>query len=131
MNLYLTNPFAEAYVTHTVSDEHFVRYFSPVLVASAGPILQQGNVVVKGTQGSGKSMLLRLLDPEIRISYFQIDPEQKNPATRYPVAENLRNFISTRVDLNKSGLLDISSTLPEKPTSSDISDLLKSFTGIP
>lgn len=127
MNPYLTNPFAESYVTHTVSDENFVRFFSPVMVASAGSILQQGNVVVKGTQGSGKSMLLRLLDPEVRIAYFQIDPEEKSPITRYPISQNLRNFISTRVDLNKSGLLDIANTLPEKPTAADIADLTKSF----
>lgn len=127
MNAYLSNPFTEAYVTHTVSDEHFVRFFSPVLVASAGAILQPGNVVVKGTLGSGKSMLLRLLEPEIRIAYFKVDPQEKSPDTRYPVPSELRNFISTRVDLNKSGLLDIANTLPDQPTSEDLADLTKSF----
>lgn len=127
MNGYLTNPFTEAYVTHTVSDEHFVRFFSPVLVASAGAILQPGNVVIKGTQGSGKSMLLRLLDPEIRIAYYKVDPREENPDTQYPVSAGLRNFVSTRVDLNKSGLLDIANTLPDSPSSYDLADLTKSF----
>jgi hypothetical protein len=124
---YLTNPFAEAYVTHTVSDENFVRFFSPVLVKSASAILQAGNVVIKGTQGSGKSMLLRLLDPEIRVAYFNVNQQQQSPDTRYPVPRNLRKFISARVDLNKSGLLDIASTLPAKPAHEDIADLTKSF----
>lgn len=127
MKSYLSNPFTEAYVTHTVSDEHFVRFFSPILVASAGAILQAGNVVVKGTQGSGKSMLLRLLDPEIRIAYFNVDPKEESTDTRYPVPPDLRSFISTRVDLNKSGLLDIANTLPSQPTSEDLADLTKSF----
>lgn len=127
MTPYLTNPFTEAYVTHTVSDEHFVRFFSPVLVASAGAILQPGNVVIKGTQGSGKSMLLRLLDPEIRIAYFKVDPRGESPETRYPISQNLRNFISTRVDLNKSGLLDIANTLRSEPSTDEIDDLAKSF----
>ncbi|MCG3195734.1 MAG: hypothetical protein GHCLOJNM_00201 [bacterium] len=127
MKPFLSNPFTEAYVTHTVSGEHFVRFFSPVLVASAGAILQSGNVVIKGTQGSGKSMLLRLLDPEIRIAYFKVDPEERSTETRFPISQNLRKFISTRVDLNKSGLLDIANTLPSEPSSDDIEDLAKSF----
>lgn len=127
MKPYLSNPFTEAYVTHTVSDEHFVRFFSPVLVKSAGALLQPGNVVIKGTQGSGKSMLLRLLDPEIRIAYFKVDPEERSADTSYPISQAFRNFISTRVDLNKSGLLDIASTLPNDPSLDDIEDLAKSF----
>lgn len=127
MKPYLTNPFTEAYVTHTVSDEDFVRFFSPVLVTAASAILQAGNVVIKGTLGSGKSMLLRLLDPEIRVAYFNVNRRQQSPDTRYPVSQNLRNFISTRVDLNKSGLLDIANTLPVHPSPDDIADLTKSF----
>ncbi len=127
MTPYLTNPFADAYVTHTVSDGHFVRFFSPILVASAGTLFQSGNAVIKGTQGSGKSMLLRLLEAEIRIAYFKIDPEEKSPDTRYPVPRDLRQFLSSRVDLNKSGLLDIANTLPDNPTPEEIADLTKSF----
>lgn len=127
MTPYLSNPFTEAYVTHTVSDEHFVRFFSPVLVESAGAILQPGNVVIKGTLGSGKSMLLRLLDPEIRIAYFNVDRKNRSAETSYPIQKKFRKFISTRVDLNKSGLLDITNTLPNKPLSDDIEDLAKSF----
>ncbi len=127
MKDYLSNPFTEAYVTHTVSESHFVRYFSPVLVRPAGAIFQSGNVVVRGTQGSGKSMLLRLLDPEIRIAYFEAESNDSSPDTRFPVPSELRKFISSRVDLNKSGLLDIANTLPDRPTPDDTSKLVKAF----
>ena len=72
-------------------------------------------------------MLLRLLDPEIRIAYFKVDPKEELPETRYPIAQNFRKFISTRVDLNKSGLLDIANTLPNEPSVDEIEDLAKSF----
>jgi hypothetical protein len=124
---YLPNPFTEAYVTHTVSNDQFVRFFSQVLVIPAAQIFQPGNVIVKGTQGSGKSMLLRLLDPEIRIAYYNLDHEAKSTTSFYPVPLNLRKFISARVDLNRSGLLDIINTLQKVPTFNEISELLKSF----
>ncbi len=72
-------------------------------------------------------MLLRLLHPEIRIAYFNVDPEGRAEETCYPISQELRRFISTRVDLNKSGLLDIANTLPNEPSPEDIEDLAKSF----
>lgn len=122
------NPFTEAYVTHSVSDWHFVRYFSDVLVRPAKAIYQPGNVVVRGTQGSGKSMLLHLLDPEIRIAYAdaaQFSGEKE--MILYPLAPDLCDFISARVDLNKSGLLDIVNTLPLRPGAEEIRHLASSF----
>lgn len=124
----LPNPFTEAYVTHSVSDWHFVHYFSPVLVRPAKAIYQPGNVVVRGTQGSGKSMLLRLLDPEIRISYADaIRNSSAREEIAFPLAPDLCDFISTRVDLNKSGLLDIVNTLPLRAGSEEIQRLTVSF----
>lgn len=127
MKPYLPNPFTEAYVTHTVSEDQFVRFFSPVLVLPAGAIFQPGNVVVRGTQGSGKSMLLRLLDPEIRIAYFKAELKTASQDVRFPVPTELRKFISSRVDLNKSGLLDIANLLPDEPSADQILMLVKSF----
>lgn len=127
MKNYLSNPFSEAYVTHTVSEDHFVRFFSPVLVEPACAIFQTGNVVVRGTQGSGKSMLLRLLDPEIRIAYFEAQSQKTSSDVEFPVPPELRKFIASRVDLNKSGLLDIANTLPNSPTFEDIGNLVRSF----
>lgn len=127
MKNYLSNPFSEAYVTHTVSEDHFVKFFSPILVIPAGAIFQPGNVVVRGTQGSGKSMLLRLLDPEIRMSYFKAETPRRSREVHFPVPAEYQKFVSSRVDLNKSGLLDIANTLPEKSTQNDVNDLAITF----
>ena len=125
---YLPNPFNEGYVTHTVSDDHFVRYFSPVLVMPAKAIYQPGNVVVRGTQGSGKSMLLRLLDPEVRIAYSIAERESSGvKEVKFPLSPDLCNFVSSRVDLNKSGLLDIVNTLPLNPGPEEIHQLAAAF----
>lgn len=121
------NPFNEAYVTHTVTEECFVHYFSPVLVDQAAAIFQPGNVVVKGTQGSGKSMLLRLLDPRIRIAYHRVTSQNDSPDFVFHVPVEHRKFIASRVDLNKSGLLDIVNTLPVKDGNNEVQNLTRSF----
>lgn len=125
MSDYLTNPFTEAYVTHTLTEQIFARYFSPVLVSSAEEIFQTGNVIVRGTQGSGKSMLLRLLDPEIRIAYH--DMAQNGKEEPFPIPQQFTDFVSARVDLNKSGLLDIVNTLHPKPSTTEIQALAFAF----
>ena len=125
MSDYLTNPFTEAYVTNTLTEKLFARYFSPVLVDSAKEIFQPGNVIVRGTQGSGKSMLLRLLDPEIRIAYYDITKDGKKDM--FPVPQELRDFVSSRVDLSKSGLLDIINTLHPEPSGNETHALALAF----
>lgn len=128
MNNYLPNPFTEAYVTHTVTEQMFARYFSPKLVASASQVFQTGNVIVRGTQGSGKSMLLRLLDPEIRIAYSDLANNPKiEKQEPFPVPVGVRDFVSTRVDLNKSGLLDIINTLPLEPSGLEVRNIALAF----
>jgi hypothetical protein len=121
------NPFNEAYVTHTVSETSFVHYFSPILVDQAVAIFQPGNVIVKGTQGSGKSMLLRLLDPKIRIAYHDVTSRNASPDHVFSVPHEYRCFVAARVDLNKSGLLDIVNTLSAEPSHDELKNLTKSF----
>ena len=121
------NPFNEAYVTHTVSETSFVHYFSPILVDQAVAIFQPGNVIVKGTQGSGKSMLLRLLDPKIRIAYHDVTLRNNSPDHVFSVPSEHRCFVAARVDLNKSGLLDIVNTISADPSHEELKSLTKSF----
>ena len=78
------NPFFELYVGERLSSRQFVDIFSPFLVAHAELLFLPGNVVVKGVQGSGKSMLLSLLKSEVRIEYEQAGME-------FPVPKKLRN----------------------------------------
>ena len=94
------NPFHELYVTETARPEEFVELFSPVLVPHALLLFQTGNVVLRGTQGSGKSMLLNLLRPEIRRAYNEA-------GQTFPVPPKLSQFISAGINLTKSGILDI------------------------
>jgi hypothetical protein len=128
MSEILTNPFTEGYVTNTVTERQFAQFFSPALVDSAQNIFQTGNVIVRGTVGSGKSMLLRLLDPKIRLAYHDLERERKlSKAEQFPIPEGLRDFVSARVDLNKSGLLDIVNTLPPGSSHGDMQFLAMAF----
>ncbi|MDD2708614.1 MAG: hypothetical protein PHV34_11450 [Verrucomicrobiae bacterium] len=95
------NPFQELYLSDSVNEEAFVELFSPVPLTSAiNPLFQEGNVVLLGTQGCGKSMILRLLFPETRIAYA-------NKKVPFPVDIRSSRFVSAGVNLIKSGICDI------------------------
>ena len=123
-----TNPFHELFVTDSAAAEEFVRYFSPFLVPHLPELFREGNVVLKGTQGCGKSMLLKLFQPEIRVAYAERSVDRKlNGRLEFPVPEELRAFIGAGVNLSKSGLLDIAQMLPADPTEAYIQDLTALF----
>lgn len=103
------NPFQELYVTDSPDLKAFVQLFSDVPVKDAGPMFRPGNVVLKGTQGAGKSMLLSLLRPQVRLAYWQAR-EASHP---FPVKET--RFIGAGINLTKSGILDFG----QRPISSD------------
>ena len=95
------NPFQELYLSDSVSEEAFVELFSPVPLTSAiNPIFQESNVVLSGTQGCGKSMILRLLFPQTRIAYA-------DHGTDFPIKGKAARFVSAGVNLVKSALCDI------------------------
>lgn len=97
---YETNPFQVLYVTDDPDLNVFVDLFSDYPVQHVQILFRPGNVVLKGSQGAGKSMLLNLFRPEIRIAY-------KNSGTQFPVPEDLRRFIGAGINLTKSGALNI------------------------
>jgi len=98
---YDINPFQELYFSDDLLEDEFVGLFSPKPVQSAiHPLFQNGNVVLSGTQGCGKTMLLRLLLPETRIAYF----DAKIP---FPISQELTQFISAGISLIRSGIADI------------------------
>lgn len=105
------NPFYELYVTETIGADRFVRLFSPYLVDHTLALFQPGNVVLKGVQGSGKSMLLSLLKPETRIAYAKAGAE-------FPVQQELRKFIGAGINLTMCGILDFG----QRPIESDKTD---------
>ena len=109
------NPFNELYVTETIPPEHFVSLFSPFLVQDTQDALvlfQPGNVILKGIQGSGKSMLLNLLKPEIRIAY-------KKAGKPLPLPEELTRFIGAGINFTRSVAIDFGQRPIETTRSAD------------
>jgi len=94
------NPFHELYVTETADPEEFVRLFSPFLIKHALLLFQPGNVVLMGTQGTGKSMLLNLLRPEIRSAYHAA-------GVKYSIPPSVEAFVGAGINLTRSGAIDI------------------------
>ncbi len=76
------------------------QLFSPLLVPQALLLFQPGHLVLKGTQGSGKSMLLTLLSPEIQVAYARAK-------IRCPIpSEMVISFVSAGINLTRCGILD-------------------------
>lgn len=96
------NPFQQLYFSDdTQTENNFVELFSSeVLQTAIHPIFQGGNVVLSGTQGCGKTMILNLLRPEIRLAYAKL-------GRPFPVNEQMRNFLSAGVNLTRSRITDI------------------------
>lgn len=95
-----SNPFDSLYVTETIDADSFVSVFSPFIVHDTSSLFEAGNVVLLGTQGSGKSMLLSLLKPETRVAYHKA-------RVQFPLAsEGGRKFIGGGVNLARSSAID-------------------------
>lgn len=93
------NPFFELYAGDRLSSDEFVNIFSPFLVEHAESLFIPGNVVVTGVQGSGKSMLLSLLKPDVRLEYVRA-------GANFPVRPALSNFVGAGINLAHSGAYD-------------------------
>ncbi len=93
------NPFDSLYITETVSPGVFVQLFSPLLIQETLSLFQPGNVVLTGTQGSGKSMLLGLLKPEVQVAYAKVSED-------FPLNGLAPPFIGAGINLTRSGVMD-------------------------
>src|SRR5947209_2821508 len=98
MKTYETNPFQILYVTDSPDPMVFVELFSDLPVRHAAALFQKGNIVLKGTQGAGKSMLLNLFKPKIRVAYAEA-------RALFPVGP--QPFVGAGINLTLSGILDI------------------------
>lgn len=101
------NPFYSLYLTEGVGEFDFPALFSPVLVPFVTPLFQPSNVVLRGMQGTGKSMLLSLLDSKIRLEFWQNDRAGK--LSKIPMGDPLqpaqRRFIGASINLSNSKAL--------------------------
>lgn len=98
------NPFHELYVGESVGPDKFVSLFSDVIVNHALSLFQPGHVIIKGLPGSGKSMLLNLLKPTIRLAY-------EKAGEKFPVPDELSKFIGAGINLKRSGISDFGQRL--------------------
>jgi len=110
MNEQRINPFNELYIAETIPPEQFISLFSPYLVQDIQDglaLFQPGNVVLKGVQGTGKSMLLNLLKPEFRLAY-------KKARADLPIPRKLSRFIGAGINLARSVAIDFGQRVIEK-----------------
>lgn len=87
------NPFQQLYVGEKIDPEEFVEIFSDKLVPHAMPLFQTGHVVLSGVQGSGKSMLFKLLQPDVRTAYATADKP-------FPLSAENSRFIGAGINVN-------------------------------
>jgi hypothetical protein len=100
----LSNPFHDLYLSEAISEDALVEVFSPIIVELAGAVFEPGNVIVRGLQGTGKTMLLNLLRPESRIAY-------KKAKVKFPIPKEKARFIGGGVNLRKCGALEFAQHL--------------------
>lgn len=103
------NPFHEIYLTESISTEKYVRLFSPLLIDQALALFEPGHVILKGLPGTGKSMLLGLFKPTVRLAYFE-------NGINFPIPEGYRKFIGAGVHLKRSGAGDFGQRPMSKTT---------------
>lgn len=95
------NPFTRLENAEQETASRFVSIFSDYVVSSCLELYRPGNVIVTGIEGSGKSMLLSLLKPEIRIEYFKKGRD-------FPICEK---FLGAGINFTRSGLMDVGSRI--------------------
>lgn len=94
-----TNPFHDLYVTEAFGPDVFVKLFSNVLVDHAAALFKPGNVILKGLPGTGKTMMLSLLEPSIRVAY-------KESGVPFPVQGKFGKFVGAGINLIRSNVSD-------------------------
>ncbi|MDX3984116.1 MAG: hypothetical protein QHC88_02575 [Achromobacter sp.] len=111
-----TNPFHDLYLSEAISEEALVEIFSPKIVDLAGAVFESGNVIIRGLQGTGKTMLLNLLRPESRIAY-------KKANVKFPLSKEHSKFIGAGVNLRKCGAIEFAQHLHEDSEDREILEL--------
>lgn len=86
-------------MTERVNELDFPAFFSPTLIPLVLPLFQPGNVMLSGTQGTGKTMLLALLDSQIRLAFWN---DRQNP---FPVEPEFCKFVGANINLSTSKVL--------------------------
>lgn len=89
------NPFHHLYVGERLSPREFTDIFSTELVKHAMALFEPGHVVLTGTNGMGKTMLFKLLDPEVRLEY-------QRAGKPFPVPGDAGRFVAAGINVNSA-----------------------------
>jgi hypothetical protein len=94
-----SNPFQTLYLTEALTDpDVYWDLFSPhIVTGEARQLFQPGNVVLLGSNGTGKTMLLRLFAPAVQAAYLRKNKE-------LPIPEESRRFLSIGVNFVTAGV---------------------------
>ena len=110
------NPFHTLYLTEGVGEIDIPSVFSPVLVPHVAPLFLPGNVVLKGMQGTGKTMLLSLLDTKVRLEFWANNDPQKSD----PLVPVQRRFVGASINLSKSNAFKLNEIVVSKDRDENI-----------
>lgn len=100
------NPFHDLWITEILDPYGFVEMFSPHVARHAEALWATGNIVVRGRQGSGKSMLLGLLDTRTRVAYSRSKED-------YPAPGRYGNFLAAGINLTRDNARIVTSRLSD------------------
>ena len=115
-----SNPFHDLYIGEATPEDELVKLFSPVIVDYATAVFEPGNVVIRGLQGTGKTMLLNLLRPEARLAYHR-------QHIKFPAPPEATQFISGGVNLRKCGALEFVQNLEPDSDGKRVQELALAF----
>src|SRR3990172_11869340 len=91
------NPFQALYVTEALEDpEAYSKWFSPqIITGETASLFRHGNTVLLGSNGAGKTMLLRLFAPDVHAGFLT--------AGRHPIPEPDRRFLGIGIHIIHAG----------------------------
>ncbi len=110
------NPFHTLYLTEGVGKIDIPSVFSPVLVPHVAPLFLPGNVVLMGMQGTGKTMLLSLLDTKVRLEFWA----NNDPQNGDPLVPAQRRFVGAGINLSKSNAFKLNEIVVSKDRDENI-----------
>lgn len=115
-----SNPFHDLYLSESISEDDLVRFFSPIIVEHSSVVFDPGNVIIRGLQGTGKTMLLNLLRPEMRLAYCKAKVD-------FPVPARASKFVSAGINLRKCGILEFAQHLEQGMDAQHVQELALLF----
>ena len=100
----ITNPFHHVYYAEGIGTVDIPSLFSPKLVPFVSPLFAKGNVVLRGMEGTGKTMLLSLLDTKVRLEFWNhLDDAPAGEISKGdPLKPHERRFVGAGINLSSS-----------------------------